>query len=127
MYREEALNGQADRLYGPILLVRPLSSWVYVASAAMVVLCIMAYVVFASYTKRTTATGVLLPIHGMVRLMAPLDDVVSQCRVEEGQHVRRGDVPCVLADGRAQLSGAAVRTLSQVHPPPLSNDALGKV
>ena len=75
----------------------------------------MAYVVFASYTKRTTATGVLLPIHGMVRLMAPIDDVVSQCRVEEGQHVRRGDVPCVLADGRAQLSGAAVRTLSQVH------------
>lgn len=115
MFREEVLYARSDRLLGPIMLVRPISSWLLVASAAFVVACTLAYLVLGSYTKRATATGSLLPVNGMVRIVPPVAGVVSERRVKEGQHVRKGDVLFVLTDERRQMSGGRIQALGEAR------------
>ena len=115
IFREEVLQAHVDRLHGSIMLIRPLSSWLLVICAALIVTCILAYLVLSSYTKRVTATGFLLPVTGMVRVIPPVTGIVSERRVEEGQHVSKGDILFVLTDERSQINGSQTKTLSETH------------
>lgn len=115
MFREEVLNARTDRLHGPIMMVRPLSSWILVASSVVIVTCILAYLVLGSYTKRATATGSLLPVNGMVRIVPPVAGVVSERHVEEGQLVHKGDILFILSDERSQVSDGKTHSLRETH------------
>jgi len=59
------------------------------------------YLVFGSYTKRATATGVLMPTAGLIRISPSVGGVVIERRVEEGQVVAKGDILFIVADERA--------------------------
>lgn len=115
MFREEVLGAQVGRTHGPILLVRPVASWCFVVVAAVIVVCLLTYLILGAYTKRITATGVLLPVNGMIRIVPPVAGVITERRVSEGQRVRKGDILFVLMDTRSQRSGSDIQTLQQAH------------
>ncbi|WP_171982084.1 biotin/lipoyl-binding protein [Aquaspirillum sp. LM1] len=115
MFRKEVLNARAEHKHGSVILIRPVSSWIFVACTVFIVASITAYLVLGSYTKRATATGSLLPVNGLVRIIPPIAGMVSERRVEEGQHVRKGDILFVLSDERSQVNGGKIIALREIH------------
>ena len=115
MFREEVLNSRIERLHGPIMLARPLSGWLLVIGAVVVVACILTYLVLGTYTKRATAIGSLQPVNGMVRVIPPVAGVVSERRVQEGQRVHKGDILFVLSDERSQVNDGQAIALRETR------------
>jgi membrane fusion protein len=60
-------------------------------SLAFVVAAVL-FLVFGEYTRRVRVSGVVLPIDGLTRLVAPQAGWVTELRVKEGESVRRGDI-----------------------------------
>lgn len=109
LFRPEALTAQTDRLHGDIMLARPLAGWMLGWGAAAVAATLIAFLFLGHYTKRTTATGVLVPMDGALRIQAPAAGVIAELRVHEGELVRKGLVLAVLADERRIGSGSGER------------------
>ena len=109
LFRAEALNTGSGAAYGPIVLARPWSSWLFALAGALVALAVCGCLILGSYTKRATATGLLVPTQGVIRILPSTAGIVTQRRVDEGQKVRRGDLLFVLSDERrvADASGNA--------------------
>lgn len=119
LFRHEVLAAQTDRLHGDIVLARPFGWWLIAWCAALIAASVMALLIFGTYTKRTTAAGVLVPKGGALRILPPTTGVIAEVRVRDGDHVRKGQVIAVLADERrlADASGrfadALVRSIDE--------------
>ena len=68
--------------------------------AAVLGLSVLLFIVFSSYTRRSTVTGQLLPSAGVIRVLTPQVGVVLEKNVVEGQFVKKGDVLYVLSSDR---------------------------
>lgn len=60
-------------------------------SLAFVMAAIL-FLIFGEYTRRVRVSGVVLPIDGLTRLVAPQAGWVTALKVKEGENVRRGDI-----------------------------------
>lgn len=90
LFRKEALDGQAVKWLGDVVLVRPLSFAVFTALGVVISVTLIAILAFGSYTKRTTVYGQLVPAQGQLKVHAPQSGVVFEKYVEEGQPVTSG-------------------------------------
>lgn len=104
LFREEALDGHRVKWLGRIVLARPLSFSFFTALAAILIFAISAFVVTATYTKRTTVSGRLVPNLGVVKVFPPQQGIISRKTVQEGQSVKRGDVLFILSSERQSLA-----------------------
>lgn len=100
LYRPAALEAKRTRWLGDILLVRPVSFSFLAAFAFFIACVIVAFLVWGSYTKRTTVSGYLIPDTGMVKVYVPQPGIVLEKHVTEGQSVKQGDVLYVLSSER---------------------------
>lgn len=101
MFRAEAIEHAHTHSRGTVLLTQPLShaslTWLFAAIGAVLI----AFLAFASVTRTADVTGVLLPAHGLIRVLCMQAGVVLERRVREGQQVRAGDVMFVVSGERA--------------------------
>ena len=114
LFRPAALQARRTGWLGDVVLLRPLSFTLLTALACAAAAVIAAFLACASYTKRSTVAGQLLPDAGLVKVYAPQTGIVLEKLVREGQRLRRGDVLYVLsserqssADGYIQASISA--------------------
>ena len=101
LFRAEAVQAQAPRLAGDVVLWPGASSRWLAWAAWLLLLALLAWLALGSYARRSTVNGVLLPAAGLIRLAAPQAGVVVESRVREGQAVRQGEVLFVLSDDRS--------------------------
>ena len=97
MFRRAAMENKQAEWLGPIVMLRPLS---FTFMTTLGGLCALALVVFfasASYTRRNTVTGQLVPDGGLIKVHVQQTGVVVKKMVTEGQSVRKGDVLFVLS------------------------------
>ncbi|GAA5233952.1 HlyD family efflux transporter periplasmic adaptor subunit [Verticiella sediminum] len=118
LFRKEALAGRQNRWLGEIVLVRPLPLTLLTGVAVAFALALLALLIWGSYTKRTTVSGMLVPHGGLVKLYAPEPATVLERHVAEGQAVRRGDTLFVLSGERrsamlGETHAAIVRQVEQ--------------
>lgn len=100
IFRPAALNAQQVKWLGDIILIRPISFTFLTAFAAVMASIVIAFLVWGTYTKRSTVSGQLIPDAGLVKVYVPQPGIVMEKRVAEGQHVERGDVLYVLSSER---------------------------
>ncbi|WIM05764.1 MAG: HlyD family efflux transporter periplasmic adaptor subunit [Candidatus Nitricoxidivorans perseverans] len=100
LFRAAALGAHKTKWQGDIVLIRPLSYTVLTAVAAFLALVVIAFMVWGTYTKRSTVVGQLLPDTGLVKVYVPQLGIVQEKRAFEGQQVNRGDVLYVLSSER---------------------------
>ena len=100
LFRPEVMAGRRPRLAGEVLLgARPL--WNAVTLIALLLAgALVLLVAQGSYTRRATVGGQLVPVQGVMRIVAPQGATVIEQRVREGQPVRRGEVLYVLGTDR---------------------------
>src|SRR6187455_2699616 len=101
MFRREAVEHSLAGSNGTILLARPLShavlTWMFAAIAVALVL----FFYLAGVTRKAEVRGVLLPAHGLIRVLCTQPGVVLESNVREGQSVEAGDVMFVLGSDTA--------------------------
>ncbi|RMS54243.1 Secretion protein [Pseudomonas amygdali pv. photiniae] len=113
LFRPEALDAQKRSTLGTVLLVSPLSMRLAAAMALLFCISMGLFLTFATYTKRTAASGVLLPETGLIRIYSPQAGVITRLDIVEGQHVTDGTVLMALSsDTQSGEVGGAQRAIS---------------
>jgi len=100
LFRTEALNAQQVNWLGNIILARPISFSMMTAFASILALIVVLFLIWGTYTKRSTVTGQLIPNTGLVQIYAQQPGIVLEKKVVEGQAVKQGDVLYVLSSER---------------------------
>jgi membrane fusion protein len=106
LFREEALRAR-DPWLGRVRLLRPLSLDLITLAILFVTAVVAAFLWSATYTRKATVDGVLVPDRGLIRLVPSEAATVIERRVAEGQSVRSGDTLFVLALERPRLLAQA--------------------
>src|SRR5262245_30452776 len=90
LFRKEAVLNATRRLPGPVMLATPLSVRTLGAFFAGILVAAVVFASFATYARKTTVTGWLVPDKGMIRATASAPGVVLSFAVKEGDTVERG-------------------------------------
>lgn len=113
LFRSEALDAQKRSTLGTVLLVSPLSMRLAAVIALLFCICMGLFLTFATYTKRTAASGVLLPESGLIKIYSPQAGVINNLGVTEGQPVSADAVLMALSsDTQNGETGGAQRAIS---------------
>ena len=110
LFRQEALEHQRQKLYGTILLARPLSFTVLTALFVAIAFAVVAFFFLFGFSRKATVPGVLLPDQGLVRIYPTQAGVVVERKVSDGQVVSQGDVLFVLSSERASSARGETQT-----------------
>jgi len=113
LFRQEALEAQRAPWLGEIVLIRPLSFRFFSLLAAAILILVVLFFVFGSYTKRSTLVGQLLPDVGVVKIFVPQSGVVIEKQVVDGQRVQQGQLLYVLSGERHSREGGIQAAISE--------------
>ncbi|MCH8551679.1 MAG: HlyD family efflux transporter periplasmic adaptor subunit [Natronospirillum sp.] len=106
LFRQEAIVQQQDRLHGDVLLLQPLSIRLFCVVALLFVSAVAAYLSWATFPRKETVQGHLVPSSGVLQVTAPRAGIVRQVLVSDGDRVSAGQPlfvvngDSILADGR---------------------------
>lgn len=100
LYRSAALTARQVKWLGEIVVVRPVAFAFLTAFAAALGAMTVAFLIWGSYTKRSTVVGQLVPDSGLVKIYVPQPGIVVKKRVVEGQVVKQGEELYVLSSER---------------------------
>lgn len=91
LFRQEAIEFQQHyRQWGSVASLQPLPTKVLAWFIALAAAAIVAFLVFAQYSRKETAIGYLTPTTGTVKIFAAQAGTIKQVFVEEGEQVKEG-------------------------------------
>jgi len=90
LFRKEVTEYQQTREAGQVLLLSGWPLWVTVSVTLLIVVTVIAFLTFGTYTRRVTVAGEITTWPHTVNLFAPEQGVVSRLLVTTGQVVRAG-------------------------------------
>lgn len=97
LFRPQALAERRTRWLGTVLLAPQLSHTLFAVFAALATSAVLALLFLAEFTRTARISGWLMPDQGLLRIVAPLQGVISQLHVQEGAEVRKGQPLLVLS------------------------------
>lgn len=92
LFREQVIESQQGHRAGEIFLAQPLSYKLITVFVAAFMLVLLMFLIFAGYTRKERAFGVIVARAGEVRLIAPEAGIVRHRPVREAQSVKEGDL-----------------------------------
>jgi membrane fusion protein len=105
LFRREALEAKRTSWLGGITLAQPIRLWMLTTLAVFAALVVVLFLVFGTYTRRSSVTGQLVPVQGMATVLAPATGVVTRVEVPEGARVKAGQTLAVVTVPRATVVG----------------------
>lgn len=97
LFRKEALEHKRHRLFGDLIVQKPLSFTLLSLSAVTVMTALIAFLVWGQYARKQTVPGYLVPSNGLVKVYAPTAGVITTQRVQDGAEVKQGEVLFVVS------------------------------
>lgn len=91
LFRKEVFVAQQNKWTGQVILTRPFSFLFLTFCAFFIALCIIIFLIFGSYTNKTTVEGQLLPTMGVVRVYSSDIGTITHKFVEDGNFVKAGE------------------------------------
>lgn len=122
LFRKEAIDARRDSFIGHIVLSYPAPVWWLSGIALFSLICLVLFIYFGEYTKRTAVSGQLIPATGTIKIYPPQPGVIVEKKVEEGQHVKKGDVLYVATGDRQSYEFGS--TLNRISEQILNKDAI---
>ena len=92
LFRKEVIESQSQRLLGDVILIRPLSFWVYTLGSLLFILIVLTILITGSFARRESVIGYLVPDKGVVRVLAPISGTIESKEVLDGDRVKKGDL-----------------------------------
>ena len=87
LFRREVLEARRAHWLGSASLSQPAPLWLLTLAAAISALAIAIFLIFGTYTRRSTTVGHLAPVQGLAAILSPATGVVGHLYTREGQHV----------------------------------------
>ncbi|MFA0054503.1 HlyD family secretion protein [Vibrio echinoideorum] len=87
LYRTEYFKAQKTTNNGRILIRSSFNQNLYLSFSILVFIAIIAFIIFAEYTRRETLVGVVSPIGGMVKVKSNDSGYIDTLFVKEGDKV----------------------------------------
>lgn len=114
LFRPESLEARRLAWLGRPTVLHNIPATVVAAFAMCFVAAVAFLLVYGDYTRRVRVTGVVLPVDGLTRLVAPQSGWVTSLSVAEGDNVRRGDILYVLGIDSTTSLGNTQGAISDV-------------
>ncbi len=92
LFRPQALAAQGENLMGQVVLTLPGLYRLLAVATVAVVVAIIAFMFWGSYSRHQSVRGVVVPASGMVIVQPRSPGFVDQLLAKEGQLVRAGQV-----------------------------------
>lgn len=117
LFRTEVLPLQRNRHFSTPLLQRNELSGVFVLISVLLAVATLLLLAFIRYKESETTRGVLEPVAGSHRVVAPTSAIVAQILVKAGDNVAKGQVLAELerATFDSRGSNAAAKEIEQIH------------
>lgn len=90
LFRVEAVAEQQVQWLGTVLLEPRVTSRVFAITAAVAIVVVLGLLFLGSYTRKERINGWLVPEHGLARIYAPQQGVVTKVLVKDGVEVTKG-------------------------------------
>lgn len=103
LFREEVLRARCSHWLGPVSLVQPMGWRLLTLVAIAVAGSAVLFISLTSYTRRSTVSGQLVPVQGLVTVLAPTTGLLSWLDVREGEQVTAGGDLALVSMPRAIL------------------------
>ncbi|MGE0700198.1 MAG: HlyD family secretion protein, partial [Hyphomicrobiaceae bacterium] len=107
LFRREAVQNATRRLAGEVVIASPISVKTLGLFLAGILFGAIVFAAQASYARKATVTGLLIPDQGMIRATVQASGMLETVLVKEGDIVNRGDHIAVI-DSAAITSGGNV-------------------
>lgn len=107
LFRPEVLQARSHTADGAPLHIQPVGGGALTLFAATLCLAVVLVLAFGQHTKKERVSGSLQPRNGVALLTSDQTAVLHRLRVQEGQHVRAGDVVAELRQERFTDGGSA--------------------
>lgn len=108
LFRDEAIEAQRRRLWGDVRLSHPPSLALWTGVLALVCAALFSSLVLIQFTRRETVSGTLVPVGGVIQVVAPRSGLVTAVNVAEGEKVEAGHQLFELADASNSVAGGPV-------------------
>ena len=108
LFRKEAIENNAQRLLGDVILLRPISFWVLTITFLVIVVIVLIFLVYGTFARREAVIGFLVPDKGMVRVYATFSGVVDSKTIIDGQLVQKGDALIKISTQRGLFDDLSV-------------------
>jgi len=109
LFRQQAIDAQQTSNLGRIVLIRPFSFTVITTVSVILALLLVCLFYFGSYTRRTSVTGQLMPVQGLVRVFPIQTGIVTARTVQEGQKVQQDELLYTVSSERTSGQGQAIQ------------------
>src|SRR3954471_20392529 len=113
LFRREAVRHATRRLEGEVLLATPLSVKTLGLFLVGVIVAAVVFLVQATYARKATITGVIVPDQGMIRAANQAAGSLQSVMVKEGDKVTVGDRIAVLSLAAETSGGNVGETISR--------------
>ncbi|PJR64058.1 HlyD family secretion protein [Raoultella sp. T31] len=91
LFRKESLDAKKTKILGSVALYCPPFRWLIIVIISTLVAMMIAFCILGSYTKRETASGVLVPEGGMMNITTMTSGMVTALPVSEGDSLKKDD------------------------------------
>ncbi|UVJ44494.1 HlyD family efflux transporter periplasmic adaptor subunit [Pseudomonas sp. LS1212] len=113
LFRTEVISFSRQQGMGHVLIHQPWGYRVATALAGVLILLILAFGYFGTYTRKATVNGLLVPENGMLRLTASSTGLLTDVKVVEGQQVKAGEVLFIISGERLSIAGGTQKLISE--------------
>lgn len=103
LFREEVLRAKRSHWLGTVSLVQPMGWRLLTLVAIAVAGSAVLFISLTSYTRRSTVSGQLVPVQGLITVLAPTTGLLSWLDVREGEQVTAGGDLALVSMPRAIL------------------------
>lgn len=105
LFRAESLEYQQRKLWGDVAIVQPLSFKILTTFIVVVTIVGLAYVSVGNYHRTENVLGYVAPVGGIAHIYADRGGTVSAVLVDEGDHVRKGQLLLEMTTAAAGTAG----------------------
>ncbi|MCG8316079.1 MAG: HlyD family secretion protein [Pseudomonadales bacterium] len=90
LYRQQAIEFCGAAQFGNVGLHRPIPANITIFGIIFLLVLILAFSVWGTYTRKATVSGYLIPDKGIITAVAPTGGTITEIYVHEGDNVQAG-------------------------------------
>ena len=109
LFRDEALQAKREAWFGRVQITQPLPAKLIALAGVALLAVSITYAILGNYTRRVSATGILLPRDGLLNLSSNVAGIVASSMAVEGQKVKKGQLLFVIDREANSMTGPTVR------------------
>lgn len=92
LYRQGYISTYSSQAEGEVIIPPNLSMTVFSLISIALIVALLTFLIYGKYTRKAHLEGVVMPSHGLIKIMTRREGAVTELLVVEGQSVKAGQM-----------------------------------